>query len=178
MSHEPSSCIDEILARHRGAGRDALIPLLQEAQQAEGYLSELTITRVGRELGLAPSKVFGVATFYNQFRFQPRGRYHFMVCRGTACHVKGSAKTLERLTQLLRLKPGQTSRDRLFSLEVVACMGACGLGPVVNLNGEFFAKVTPKKLAALVDSCRHGAIERPACEAPSARTEAPSVATL
>jgi NADH:ubiquinone oxidoreductase subunit E len=99
--------------------------------------------------------VYGVATFYNQFRFQPRGRCHFMVCRGTACHVKGSAKALDMVMQELRLKPGQTSRDRQFSLETVACMGACGLAPVVNLNGEFHAKVTPKALTRIIADCRN-----------------------
>jgi len=131
-----------------------LIPILQEAQEAEGYLSSDSVVKIGRHLRLPASKIYGVATFYNQFRFQPKGRYHFTICRGTACHVKGSAKLLESLTKLLKLKPGQTSRDKMFSLEVVACMGACGLSPVVNMNGEFYAKVTPRKLANLVQECR------------------------
>jgi len=146
--------IGSILARHPRAGRDALIPILQDVQRGMGYLSPQAIIHVGRHLGLPASKVYGVATFYNQFRFQPKGKYHFMVCRGTACHVKGSLKVLETVMKLLRLKPGQTSRDWMFSLEVVACMGACGLSPVVNLNGEFHAKVTPRKLAKIIEDCR------------------------
>jgi len=146
--------INEILAKHPGAKRDALIPLLQEVQEAEGYLSREAILRIGKHLGLPASKIYGVATFYNQFRFQPKGKYHFMVCRGTACHVKGSLKNLETAMKVLNLKPGQTSRDRMFSLEVVACMGACGLAPVVNVNGEFYAKVTPKKLARIIAECK------------------------
>lgn len=149
-----SSAIDSILEQRPGAKRDALIPILQEAQEAEGYLSRDSVLKIGRHLRLPASKIYGVATFYNQFRFQPKGKYHFTICRGTACHVKGSAKLLESLTKLLKLKPGQTSRDRMFSLEVVACMGACGLSPVVNMNGEFHAKVTPRKLAKLVQECR------------------------
>ena len=146
--------IEPILAKYTGARRDALIPLLQEVQEAEGYLSRESVIRIGKHLGLPASKVYGVATFYNQFRFQPKGKYHFTVCRGTACHVKGSAKGLEVAMRLLKLKPGQTGRDRIFSLEVVACMGACGLAPVVNVNGEFYAKVTPKKLAKIISDCR------------------------
>ena len=146
--------IEMILQKHAGARRDALIPILQEVQSSHGHLSRDAIIRVGRHLGLPASKVYGVATFYNQFRFQPKGKYHFMLCRGTACHVKGSLKLLETATKLLRLKPGETARDRVFSLEVVACMGACGLGPVVNLNGEFHAKVTPRQLARIIDECR------------------------
>jgi len=146
--------IDSVLGRHPGAKRDSLIPILQEIQEAMGYLSREAILRTGRHNRLPASKVYGVATFYNQFRFHAPGKYHFMVCRGTACHVKGSLRLLETAQKLLKLKPGQTSRDRMFSLEVVACMGACGLAPVVNVNGEFYAKVTPRKLAGIVQECR------------------------
>jgi NADH-quinone oxidoreductase subunit E len=146
--------IEGILARHPNASRDALIPLLQEVQEAHGFLSKDAVVRISEHLALPASKIYGVATFYNQFRFQPKGKYHFMVCRGTACHVKGSLRVLETLMKQLKLKPGQTSRDRLFSIEVVACMGACGLAPVVNLNGEFHAKCTPKRLSQIVAECR------------------------
>jgi NADH-quinone oxidoreductase subunit E len=146
--------VETILKRHPQATRDALIPILQEVQEAQGYLSKEAVIRIGQHLALPASKIYGVATFYNQFRFLPKGKHHFMVCRGTACHVKGSLKGLEMVQKLLKLKPGQTSRDKLFSLEVVACMGACGLAPVVNLNGEFYAKVTPKRLAQIVAECR------------------------
>jgi NADH-quinone oxidoreductase E subunit len=146
--------VETILEGHPDAGRDHLIPILQEVQEAEGYLSKTSITRVGTALGLPASKIFGVATFYNMFRFQPRGKYHVMVCRGTACHVKGSKRVLDMVTRVLKLQPGETSRDGLFSLEVVACMGACGLAPVVNINGEFHAKVTPMKLQRILEQCR------------------------
>ena len=156
MSPEQTPTIEHILGPYRGASRDVLIPLLQKVQQAEGYLSEEAIERISAELRLPVSKVYGVATFYNQFRFQPKGHYHFMVCRGTACHVKGSIKALDLLTAQLKIKPGQTTRDKQFSLEVVACMGACGLAPVVNLNGEFHAKVSPKRISRLLEACRKG----------------------
>ncbi|MCX7934860.1 MAG: NAD(P)H-dependent oxidoreductase subunit E, partial [Planctomycetota bacterium] len=103
--------------------RDSLIPLLQEVQSAEGYVSRQAVLAISKYLSLPASKIYGVATFYNQFKFQAPGKYHFMLCRGTACHVKGSQRLLESLMKMLNLKPGQTSRDRLFSLEVVACMG-------------------------------------------------------
>ena len=147
--------VETVLLRHPDAGRDHLIPILQEVQAADGYLSKAAITRVGQELHLPASKIFGVATFYNMFRFQPKGKYHVMLCRGTACHVKGSKRALDMVTKVLKLQPGETSRDGLFSLEVVACMGACGLAPVVNLNGQFYAKVTPMKLQRILDDCRN-----------------------
>ncbi|MEW6334831.1 MAG: NAD(P)H-dependent oxidoreductase subunit E [Thermodesulfobacteriota bacterium] len=146
--------VQSVLKRHPRAGRDALIPILQEVQDNQGYLSRETVTQISKHLNLPGTKIYGVATFYNQFRFIPKGKYHFMVCRGTACHVKGSNRALEMVQKLLKLKPGQTSRDRLFSLETVACMGACGLSPVVNLNGEFHAKVTPQKLVKIIQECR------------------------
>ena len=146
--------VETILLSHPGAGRDHLIPILQEVQANEGFLSRESIAKVGAELHLPASKIFGVATFYNMFRFVPKGKYHVMVCRGTACHVKGSLKGLEMARKVLKLEPGKTSRDKLFSLEVVACMGACGLAPVVNINGQFYAKVTPMKLQRILEACR------------------------
>jgi len=154
MANSILTAIEPILDHYKEAARDALIPILQDVQEQEGYLSLESIRVIGERLRLPTSKIYGVATFYNQFRFQPKGRYHIMLCRGTACHVKGSKKLLDAANRVLKLEAGQTSRDRLFSLEVVACMGACGLAPVININGEFFAKVTPLKLAKIIEQCR------------------------
>ena len=115
--------------------------------------------KIGRHLGLPASKIYGVATFYNQFRFQPLGKYHIQVCRGTACHVKGSLAVLEAIKLALNISPGETSKDGLFSLEVVACIGACGLAPVISINGEFHAAMTTDKARALIDSLRRKAKE-------------------
>jgi NADH-quinone oxidoreductase subunit E len=143
-----------ILARHPEAGRDHLIPILQEVQESQGFLSRDAVIEVSRHLGLPTSKVYGVATFYNQFRFQPLGRFHIQICRGTACHVKGSFSVLESLKRTLGITPGQTSRDGMFSLEVVACLGACGLAPLVCINGEFHGCVTSDSLNRLVAGLR------------------------
>lgn len=149
-----STGIESILARYPDAGRDKLIPILQEVQQELGFISREAVVRVGRHLHLPTSKIYGVATFYNQFRFQPQGKFHIQVCRGTACHVKGSAAVLEALQQELKLNPGQTSRDGQFSLEVVACIGACGLAPVISINGEFYAGMTPQKVRNILETYR------------------------
>ncbi len=151
--------VSDVLKSHSEARRDQLIPILQEVQERIGYLSEDAVVKIGRHLKIPASKIYGVATFYNQFRFQAKGKYHVMLCRGTACHVKGSAKLLDEVTKQLKVEPGKTTRDKLFSLEVVACMGACGLAPVVNINGEFYAKVTPKKLAKIIQDCRSKEVE-------------------
>ncbi len=137
------------------AGRDNLIPLLQKIQETEGYLSEAAVIRAGKTLGMPTSKIYGVATFYNQFRFEPKGKYHIQLCRGTACHVLGSATILDELQKLLKIKAGQTTRDRLFSIEVVACIGACGLAPVICINGEFHARVTSASLKEIIEEYRN-----------------------
>ena len=149
-----NTTVEKVMQRYPKAGRDSLIPILQAVQEEQGYLSEDAVVSIGRHLRIPASKVYGVATFYNQFRFQPKGKYHVMVCRGTACHVKGSAKGLDMVIRALKIEPGKTTRDKMFSLEVVACMGACGLAPVVNVNGQFYAKVTPMKLSRIVEECR------------------------
>lgn len=146
--------VKTILEKYPNAKRESLIPILQDIQETCGYLSREVINEVARHIDLPPAKIYGVATFYNQFRFQPLGKYHVMICRGTACHVKGSKKALDMVVKALGIQPGQTSRDGLFSLGVVACMGACGLAPVVNINGEFYAKVTPKKLSDIIAEIR------------------------
>lgn len=149
--------IGALLQRYPNASRDALIPILQEVQEELGYLSRDAVVQIGKHLRLPASKIFGVATFYNQFRFQPQGRNHIQVCRGTACHVKGSAAVLEALKRELKIDAGQTTRDGEFSIEVVACIGACGLAPVICINGEFHAGVTTKSVGKILDSYRRKA---------------------
>jgi NADH-quinone oxidoreductase subunit E len=143
--------IAEILKDHEGAKRDSLIPILQEIQEREGFLSPDALVDVGKHLGIPTSKIYGVATFYNQFRFEPKGKYHIQVCRGTACHVLGSATVLQSIEKGLKIKAGQTSRDGLFSIEVVACIGACGLAPVICINGEFHARVSENSLKEIIE---------------------------
>lgn len=146
--------VDSVLAHWPLAQRDALIPILQEVQESCGFLSNEAMLRISRHLDLPASKIFGVATFYNQFRFQAPGRHSIQVCRGTACHVKGSALVLEALCRHLKIQPGQTTKDGMFSLEVVACIGACGLAPVIAVDGQFHAGVAPEAVADIVESYR------------------------
>ncbi len=157
--------IEPVLEHYRDGGRESLIPILQAVQEQQGYLSRETVVRIGEHLHLPTSKIYGVATFYNQFRFQPQGRFHIQVCRGTACHVKGSAAVLAAIQRHLRVDPGQTTSDGLFSLEVVACIGACGLAPVISVDGEFHAGVTTKKVEKILDSYRKRARENASEEA-------------
>lgn len=140
--------------KYPGAQRDALIPILQDIQETFGYLSRESIETISEKMMIPASKIYGVASFYNQFRFQPIGKHHILICRGTACHVKGSLSVLQALEKELKVKAGQTTRDNLFTLDVVACIGACGLAPVISINGEFFAAMTPEKALDLITSIR------------------------
>ncbi len=145
---------EAILQRHPNEKRDSLIPILQEIQGEVGYISEEAVVAVGTHLHLPTSKIYGVATFYNQFRFEPPGKYHIQLCRGTACHVLGSSTVLDEVQKTLKIKSGQATKDGVFSLEVVACIGACGLAPVISINGEFHAKVTTQSIKEILESYR------------------------
>jgi len=146
------SDINEILEKYSNSKRDMLIPILQETQEKYGYISKESVVSISKFLNLPASKIFGVATFYNQFRLQPIGKNHIQVCRGTACHVKGSKAVLDKLIQELKIQPGETSKDGNFSIEVVACIGACGLAPVMSINGKIYAGVTPDKIKSILNN--------------------------
>lgn len=148
------SQVKKVLEKYPGAGRDKLIPILQEVQGLDGFISKNSVIEIGKHLNLAPSKIFGVATFYNQFRFEPKGKHHILVCRGTACHVKGSAETLDAIERELGIKAGNTTKDGLFSIEVVACLGACGLAPLICVDNEFYANATRERVKEIIKSYR------------------------
>ncbi len=140
--------LDDILSQHSGESGD-LIPILQEAQGRFGYLPEGVMAGIAKFLRLPESSVFGVATFYAQFKFIPTGKRIVKVCRGTACHVKGGERILESVQRELGIQPGQTTDDLEYSLEVVACIGACALAPTMMIDNEVQRKMTPKKITEL-----------------------------
>lgn len=148
------SSIETLLASYPVNQRDNLIAILQEIQELQGFLSPDSLRAVGRHLNLPVTKIYGIATFYDQFRFEPRGIFHFQICRGTACHILGSQTVLQEIEKALRIKAGQTTRDGKFSLEVTGCMGACSLAPVVWVNGEYHEKVDAPRVRQLVDLLR------------------------
>jgi len=131
--------------------RENVIPLLQDVQEKYGYLSKENLISISEYLNVPTSNVYGVATFYNQFRLVPLGKHIIRVCRGTACHVKGSLKILEKLESELKIKAGETTEDGLFSLETVACVGACSIAPVITIDEEFYGRLQAKDVTALVE---------------------------
>jgi NADH:ubiquinone oxidoreductase subunit E len=132
--------------------RDRLIPLLQEIQAKEGFLSREAMSGLAATLDTPVASVYGVATFYNQFRFAPLGEHVIELCRGTACHVKQSLALQQHLQRRLRLRPDGNSADKRFTVVNVACLGACSIAPVIKLDGEFYGHLTIEKLDALLDS--------------------------
>jgi NADH-quinone oxidoreductase subunit E len=141
--------LKKIFANYQGRGEE-LIPLLQQTQQEFGYLSEEVMLAIAKFTKVPESQVYGVATFYAQFRFSPIGRQHVMVCRGTACHVRGATSILDKIKSHLSLEEGASTTDGEYSLETVACIGCCGLAPCITINGKVEAKVTPKKIPQLL----------------------------
>ena len=142
--------VQTILKKYPDTGRDNLIPILQDIQNNDGYLSKDSIIEVGKHLHMPTSKIFGVATFYNQFTFSPRGEHHITLCNGSSCHMGGSGELLAEITKMLEIKDGQTTRDRLFSLEVQSCIGACGQSPVMAINGKYYSGVGVKEVRAII----------------------------
>lgn len=132
----------------------ALIPVLQIAQSLFGYLPEAALKKIAKQLDKPYSEVAGVVSFYSFFTTNPRGKHLVRVCLGTACYVRGGKEVLDALKKLLRIDVGQTTEDRLFSLEVGRCFGACGLAPVIMIDDDVHQRIKPSKLTALLETYR------------------------
>ncbi len=124
-----------------------LISVLEDIQERYNYLPETALREVAKVLSMPLRDVYGVATFYRAFRLQPRGRHEICVCLGTACHVRGGQRVLEKLERDLNIKAGETTKDKNFTLETVNCLGACALGPIVVIDGRYYGNVTPTKVS-------------------------------
>jgi NADH-quinone oxidoreductase subunit E len=140
--------VDKILESFTG-DKAELIPILQHVQQALGYLPEEAMRRIARFIHEPEGMVFGVATFYAQFKFVPTGRNVVRVCRGTACHVKGGSRILKEVERTLGIKPGESTPDMEYALETVACIGACALAPTMTINSDTYGEMTTKKVAEI-----------------------------
>lgn len=141
---------DTILKKYRQGRREDLIPLLQELQADSGFLSEETIVKVGKHLRLSTTKIYGLATFYDQFRFIPSGKTRIKICNGTSCFINGAQPIIEKFKEELRISPGQTTRNGNFSIDIVTCMGGCYHGPLIIVNGEYRIRVRPEQVTDLI----------------------------
>ena len=160
MNHDEAAEIESILndvalrLKEIGKERGRLIPILQMIQEKHAYLPAEAIRLVAEHLEMAPCEVYGVATFYNQFRFHPPGKHPIKVCLGTACHIRGADRIVEEIERNLGIRPGETSRNGEFSLETVMCLGCCAIGPVVVIDGRYYGEVTPTKVESILKTIR------------------------
>jgi len=144
----------ELFKQFELGNRSHLIGLLQDVQDIYGYVPEIAMMDIAEFLKRPTSSVYGVATFYNQLRLTPLGKNVINVCRGTACHVKDSANILASLENELGVSVGMTTRDKEFTLEEVACIGACSIAPVISINGEYFGRLKTKEIPKLIADFR------------------------
>ncbi len=142
--------IEGILHKYQAGKKDNLIPLLQDIQKETGLLTDSTLNEVSRYLSIPLNKIYGVATFYDQFRFVKKGRYHLQICRGTGCHLYRSSALQAGIEKALQVRAGQTTKDGKFSLEVVNCLGACSNNPVMTINGKPYGNLTLDRLQKIL----------------------------
>lgn len=127
-----------------------LIPILQQIQEEYGYLPQDVLLEISSRTGIAAARIYGVATFYEQFHFEPRGRHTIRCCRGTACHVRGGRDVIKSITRALNVEEGQTTEDMEFTFETVACLGACALSPVMVIDRVYYGKMTSRKVKTIL----------------------------
>jgi len=145
--------IDDIVHKHN-VEPGAVIPILQEIQDTYGYVPPVAIQRVAESMNIPASEIFGIVTFYAQFRLQPLGRHLIKVCHGTACHLCGAEMVAETLSQFAGAREGETSRDSMFTVERVACLGCCSLAPCIMLDNETHGQLTPEGISKIVNDIR------------------------
>ena len=143
------SAVEAIISRYAGKP-GALIPVLEEIQEAIGYIPKAAQKMVAKGLRLPPGDVYGVVTFYSFFSTVPKGKHTARCCLGTACYVRGGKKNMEKLVQTLKIDPGSTTPDRLFSLETVRCLGACGLAPIIMVDDDTHRQVKPSGIPEIL----------------------------
>jgi len=147
--------IDEKTQREKSS---SLIPLLQKVQAEHGYLPHEELERLSQELNVPLSRIYGVATFFTQFRFTPLGKYVVKICHGTACHVNGAEQISEAITGKVGVKEGETTNDQEITLERVACLGCCSLSPVIMVNGKVFGNLDGKKAVKIIQKMERGEV--------------------
>jgi len=156
IPEEHSQAVNELLSIYKG-NPGALIPILQKVQDIVGYLPKDAMIRIADALNTSLSKVYGVATFYSQFHIKPRGQHIVRVCQGTACHVLGASEVMDKFKEHLNTSPGETTEDGKFTLESVACIGACGLAPVITIDDKTHGKLSPDRVEELLQNYTGGA---------------------
>ena len=146
------SNINQIIAKYQG-DQSALIQMLLEIQRENRWLPKPVLARLSQKLGIPITQIYHIATFYKAFSLIPQGRHTVSVCLGTACHVRGAPRLLDRVTDTLNISPGETSVDYKFTLKTVNCLGCCALGPVMVVDGEYYGKPSTKEIEQVIANC-------------------------
>jgi NADH-quinone oxidoreductase subunit E/NADP-reducing hydrogenase subunit HndA len=150
-TEEQEKKLREVIARHKGE-LGATMPVMQEAQDIYGYLPEEVQIMIAEGLGIPLTEVYGISSFYAQFTHNPKGEIQISVCLGTACYVKGSGDVLDRVIKKVGCKAGEITPDGKFSVDATRCVGACGLAPVMIVNGDVYGRLVPENVDAIIDS--------------------------
>lgn len=154
LNLEIKQTLDQIIEKH-GENQSSIITILQGVQEEYRYLPEETLEYIATKVDISPSKIFGIATFYENFSLKPKGKYIIKICDGTACHVRKSIPILNTLYKELSLSnEKQTTDDLMFTVETVSCLGACGLAPVITVNDKVYGKVTPESTVEILNNLR------------------------
>jgi NADH-quinone oxidoreductase subunit E len=152
LTAEQSDRINQIIDSH-GADPSALIQILLDIQQENRWLPKDALTQISQKLDIPLTQIYPIATFYKAFSLVPQGRHSVLVCMGTACHVRGAPRLLDRITEVLNIKPGATSSDMQFTLNTVNCLGCCALGPVMVVDGEYHSNPSTKEVERIFAAC-------------------------
>jgi len=150
---ERDNLVKEIIAKHKNA-KGALIPVLHEVQGLYGYLPKEAQVKIAKEMNVPLAEVFGVISFYSHFSLKPKGKYQISICMGTACYVKGSGPILDSLKEKLDIGIGETTENGEFTLEECRCLGACGLAPVLTVNGRVYGRLTKDDVGGIIEDCK------------------------
>ena len=151
---EQSEKLQEVIAKYKGT-EGALIPVLHEAQSIYGYLPYEVQKKISEGLDIPMAEIYGVVTFYTQFSIYPKGQFNVAVCLGTACYVKGGQNVIDKFADILKIKPGETTEDGLFTLDALRCIGACGIAPAISINGKVYPKVALADCVKIVNEYKN-----------------------
>lgn len=161
VGEKPSFAVIDAIVHKHNVQLGSVIPVLQEIQDAYGYVPPVTIQRIAENIGIPASEIFGIVTFYSQFRLEPIGKNLIKVCHGTACHLSGVERIAHILAQATGAEEGETSQDGMFTVEHVACLGCCSLAPCIMLNGEVHGRLTPEAISKTVSQVKESEILTP-----------------
>ena len=154
-----NNSIERILKRYNNQ-HSSIVAILQDIQSEHNYIPKECLVEISKQIDITLSSLYGIASFFKSFSLEPRGKHLITVCLGTACHIRGAPRIVEEIERLLGIKPGETTKDKKFTLETVNCLGCCAIGPLVVIDGKYTGKVTIYKVKEILDACDETEIKK------------------